>query len=221
LSDEGSLEKLKEAILTGDGETAAKAAEEVVEAGMDPLEVIEKHLSPTMKMVGEKFEKGEFFLTHLMLSAEAMKSATSLLSSKISEERMKAKMAGKVVIGTVAGDIHDIGKNIVTLLLEIAGFDVRDLGVDVESMKFVEEADKFKADVIALSALMSNTRTLQREAIELLKGLGKRDKHLIIVGGGATTKEWAEEIGADGWAETAVEAPKLAAKLIRERKVHQ
>jgi methanogenic corrinoid protein MtbC1 len=123
-----------------------------------------------------------------------------------------------VVIGTVAGDIHDIGKNIVSLLLQVSGFDVSDLGSDVQSMKFLEGAERFNADVIGLSALMSTTRTSQKEFLDLLEGLKKRVNYQVIVGGGATTKEWSQDIGADGYAEDAVQAPKLVTKLIANRK---
>jgi methylmalonyl-CoA mutase cobalamin-binding domain/chain len=120
-----------------------------------------------------------------------------------------------VVIATVRGDIHDIGKNIVALLLRARGFEVYDLGVDVESMRIIEEALEYDADIIALSALMTTTLPSQREVLELLRELSVRDKFKVMVGGGATTPEWASKIGADGWAETAVEAVELAVKLVR------
>ena len=215
--NEDAIEVLKKAVLDGDEDTAKKAAEQIVKSGLDPIEIIQKHISPTLKLVGEKYECGEFFLTNLMLSAEAVKSVTSILLSKVSGAKSIEK-AGKVVIGTVAGDIHDIGKNIVSLLLQVSGFDVSDLGSDVVSMKFLEGAERFNADVVGLSALMSTTRTAQKEFLDLLEGLKKRVNYQVIVGGGATTKEWSHDIGADGYAEDAVQAPKLVTKLIANRK---
>ena len=216
MSNEENIEELRKSILSGDEEAAKKAAKKILEADLDPLKVIEVHLAPTMKTVGEKFENGEFFLTDLMLSAEAMKSATEILSLKIGKLKSETKKNGKIVLGTVSGDIHDIGKNILSLLLEINGFELNDLGVDVEPMKFIEEAEKMNADVIAISALMSTTRSLQKEILELLKGFNKRENYLVVVGGGATTNKWAEEIGADGWTETAVEAPEMIKKLLNK-----
>jgi trimethylamine corrinoid protein len=124
---------------------------------------------------------------------------------------------GNVVIGTVSGDIHDIGKNIVALLLEVNGFDTHDLGKDVESMKFIERAGEVQADIMALSALMTTTKPTQKEVMDLLKEMDMHKKFLVMIGGAPTTSEWAEQIGADGWAETAEQGVKLAQKLIKER----
>jgi methanogenic corrinoid protein MtbC1 len=150
------------------------------------------------------------------MAAEAMQAALSILLPKISKEKVMRK--GLVVSGTVKGDIHDIGKNILVAMLRANGFEVYDLGVDVPTSKFIEEAEKVGADIITLSALMASTLGGQKDVIDYLKAMGKRDKFIIMVGGGPTTKEWADEIGADGYAETASEAVKLALELIEKKK---
>lgn len=213
-------QKLKQLVIDGQEKAAEETARALVSSGANPLEVIEEYLSPAMRTIGEKFEKGEYFLTDLMLSAEAMKAATRVLTAgmkKEDKEKFQAKVAGRVVIGTVSGDIHDIGKNIVALLLETNGFDIHDLGKDVESMKFIERATEVQADMIALSSLMTTTRPAQKEVMDFLNQLNVRQKYLVMVGGAPTTKEWAEEIGADGWAETAEEGVRLARGLVETK----
>jgi len=221
LSSETLSEKLKRLVIEGEEDAAQETALQILKTGVDPLEVIEKYLSPAMKSVGEKFEKGEYFLTNLMLSAEAMKAATNVLTAGVKKEdreKLRARRTGKVAIGTVSGDIHDIGKNIVAVLLEANGFDVYDLGKDVDSMKFIDRATEVQADIIAASALMTTTKPAQKEVIEFLNEMKLRNKYMVIIGGSPTTREWAEEIGADGWAETAEEAIRLAEKLMQNRR---
>jgi corrinoid protein of di/trimethylamine methyltransferase len=220
LNSDTPVERLKKSIINGQEQDAEKAAREIVNADMDPVQVMERELSPAIKSVGEKFEKGEYFLTDLMSSADAMRAASRVLASNLKEARkdkMPTTMMGKVVIGTVSGDIHDIGKNIVALLLEVNGFDADDLGKDVESMKFIERATEVQANVMALSALMTTTRPAQKEIMDLLNELGLRKKFLVMVGGAPTTSEWAEQIGADGWAETAEQGVRLAQRLVKKR----
>jgi corrinoid protein of di/trimethylamine methyltransferase len=219
LSSDTPVERLKKSIINGQQQDAEMAARDILNAGMDPMQVMEEEVFPTIKSVGERFEKGEYFLTDLMSAADAMRTASRVLVSNI--EARKNKMAtarvGKVAIGTVSGDIHDIGKNIVALLLEVNGFDAHDLGKDVESMKFIERATEVQAHMMALSALMTTTKPAQKEIIDLLNEMGLRKKFLVMVGGAPTTSEWAEQIAADGWAETAEEGVKLARRLIKER----
>lgn len=218
MSLETPIERLKGFVVNGQEENAEKAAREILDAGIDPMQVVERDLFPAMKSVGEKFERGEYFLTDLMSAADAMKAASRVLTSRIREEGKTAiSMIGKVVIGTVSGDIHDIGKNIVALLLEVNGFDTLDLGKDVESMKFIERAAEVQADIIALSALMTTTKPAQKEVMDLLSEMKLREKHMVMVGGAPTSNAWAEEIKADGWAETAEQGVKVAQRLIRER----
>ena len=213
-------ERLKKFVINGQEDAAQKTASEILNAGVDPLEVIEMSLSSAMKTVGEKFEKGEYFLPDLMSAAAAMQAATRVLTAEMKEEskeKLKAKKIGRVVVGTVSGDIHDIGKNILALLLEANRFDTYDLGKDVDSMKFIEKAAEVQADIIALSALMTTTKPAQKEVIEFLNEMRLGDRYIVMVGGAPTSKEWAEEIGADGWAETAEQGVKLAQTLIRDR----
>jgi corrinoid protein of di/trimethylamine methyltransferase len=221
MDPENLSERLGTQVTEGQEEDAEKTAREIVNAGADPLEVIEKYLSPAMRFVGEKFEKGEYFLTDLMSAAAAMKAATRILVAAIRKEdreRMQARKLGRVVIGTVSGDIHDIGKNIVTLLLDANGFDTNDLGKDVDSINFIEKAKDFEADLIALSALMTTTKPAQKEVIDFLKAMSLREKYAVVVGGSPTTKDWADQIGADGWAETAEQAVRLAEELLQRRR---
>jgi len=216
LSKEELFKKLSEAVIAADSQAVVDTAKQVIEKGIDPVEAIEKGLSKGAIAVGEKFDKMEIFLTGLMMAADAMKAGMDVLLPHISKEKIVKK--GTVVSGTVKGDIHDIGKNILVALLRANGFDVYDLGVDVSTSKFIEEAEKVKADIITLSALMSSTIGGQKDVIDYLKETGKREKFIVMVGGGPTTREWVEEISADGWAETATEAIKLASELIEKKK---
>jgi len=216
VSEEELLKKLSEAVVACDKEAVVKAAQQAIENGLDPVKAIEKGLSQGAIAVGNKFDKLEIFLTDLMMAADAMKAGLDVLLPLISKEKVLKK--GTVVSGTVKGDIHDIGKNILSALFSANGFDVHDLGVDVSASKFIEEAEKFGADIIALSALMSSTISGQKDVIDYLRETGKRKKFIVMVGGGPTTREWAEEIGADGYAETATEAVKIGLELIKKRR---
>lgn len=216
MSKEELFKKLSEAVIAANSQAVVDAAKQVVEKGIDPVEAIENGLSKGAITVGEKFDKMEIFLTGLMMAADAMKAGMDVLLPHISKEKIVKK--GTVISGTVKGDIHDIGKNILVALLRANGFDVYDLGVDVSTSKFIEEAEKVKAEIITLSALMSSTIGGQKDVIDYLKETGKRENFIVMVGGGPTTREWVEEIGADGWAETATEAVKLASELIEKKK---
>jgi len=216
MSEEELLRKLSEAVVACDKDAVVKATQEAIEKGLDPVKAIEKGLSKGAITVGEKFDRLEIFLTDLMLGAEAMKAGLDMLLPLIPKEKVLKK--GTVVCGTVKGDIHDIGKNILAALLSANGFDIHDLGVDVPTSKFIEEAEKVGADIIALSALMSSTIGGQKDVIDYLKETGRREKFIVMVGGGPTTPEWTEEIGADGYAETATEAVKVALGLIQKKR---
>jgi methanogenic corrinoid protein MtbC1 len=171
-------------------------------------------------MAGEKFENGEFFLPHLLLAADAMKAAIDVLTAGMSDAtREELGKEGIVVIATVEGDIHDIGKNIVALLLEVNGFQVHDLGRDVNSLDVIRRAMDVKADIIALSSLMTTSMPSQRDVIEMLEAMDIRDRFIVMIGGGSVTNEWAIEIGADRYSETAEGAVKLAKELLRKKRV--
>jgi corrinoid protein of di/trimethylamine methyltransferase len=214
---ESLFEALKKTLEEYEPKKAAEIAQELLNANIDPLKVIDEVLSPTMEEIGDKFDRMDIFLPELMGAAEAMQAATSVLTKHIQSTTERPTTKGKVVLGTVHGDIHEIGKNIVKIMLEVSGLEVFDLGKDVPSMQFIEKAGEVGADMIALSALMTTTMVSQKEVIELLNALGKRDDYIIIIGGAPTTAKWKEEIGADGWAETAVQAAKLATELLEKK----
>lgn len=213
---EKSVKKLCDAVISCDKDSVIDAVQEILERGIDPIEALEKGIVEGAKVVGERFNKLEIFLSDLMLAGDAIKAGADLLMSHVPKDRIRK--TGTVVIGTVKGDIHEIGKNILASLLIANGFDVHDIGVDVPAQKFAEEADKAGADLIAVSALMTSTIGGQKDVIDYLNALGKREKFQVMVGGGATTHQWAEEIGADGYAETAPEAVKVALKLVEKRR---
>ena len=209
------LERLRAAVVAGDETKVTEIVQEVIRDNVDPLEALEKSLIPGIREVGEKFERMEVFLTSMMLSADAMKAGMSLLLPRIPKDKIPRR--GTVVAGTVKGDIHEIGKNVLASLLTANGFDVHDLGCDVQASAFVRKAEEVNADIIAASALMTTTLPGQKDILDYLKSVGKREKYVVIVGGGPTTAEWAEDIGADGYAETAVDGVKLAVRRLEEK----
>ncbi len=212
--DEKKLFKsLSDAILSYDSAAAEKAAKDAIRAKVDALKVIEKGLVPAIGKVGDKFEKMEIYLPELMLAAEAMKTAMTLLLPLVPKDKIVSKAT--VAIGTVQGDVHEIGKNIVSNMLMANGFNVIDLGVDVKTTTFVEEAKRSNAKIIGASALMSSTIGSQKDIIDYLVSLKERKKFAVMVGGGPTTGEWSDEIGADGWGEDAATTIKLANKLAK------
>ena len=215
MSDEKILKDMQNAILGYDSTAAVRAAKAAIAAKMDPLVAIEKGFAPSIEEIGEKFEKMEIYLPELMLAADAMRAGLALLLPLI-PKGSKGAMA-TVIMGTVQGDVHEIGKNIVSSMLMAGGFNVVDLGVDVKTIAFVEEAKKAGAKIIGASALMSSTIGSQKDIVDYLVSSGDRKKHAVLVGGGPTTKEWAKEIGADGCGMTAVEAVKLATKFAKGR----
>ena len=215
MSDDKILKDLQNAILGYDSTAAVRAAKAAIAAKMDPLVAIEKGFVPSIEEIGEKFEKMEIYLPELMLAADAMRSGLALLLPLIPKGSKGAKAT--VIIGTVQGDVHEIGKNIVSSMLMAGGFNVVDLGVDVKTIAFVEEAKKAGAKIIGASALMSSTIGSQKDIVDYLVSSGDRKKHAVLVGGGPTTKEWAKEIGADGCGMTAVEAVKLATRFAKGR----
>lgn len=211
-----AIENLKQAVIDGDADAVSKFSAEALDSGAAPLDILEKGISEGAKTVGEQFENMEIFLTELMLSGEAMMAGLDVVLPHIQAGDVPRK--GKVVVGTVRGDIHEIGKNIFKSLLVANGFEVSDLGVDVPTSKFIEEAEKTNADIIAVSALMTSTLGGQKDVIDYLEQSGNRDKFIVMVGGGPTNQEWADEIRADGFAETAPEAVRVATQLIEKRR---
>ncbi len=210
------IEALKQAVIEGDAEAVASLTKNALDAGIDPIDILEKGISEGAQTVGEQFENMEIFLTELMLSGEAMMAGLDVVLPKLKSEDVPRK--GKVVVGTVRGDVHEIGKNIFKSLLVANGFEVSDIGVDVPTSKFAEEAEKINADIIAVSALMTSTLGGQKDVIDFLEQTGDREKYIVMVGGGPSNQEWADEIGADGFAETAPDGVRKATKLIEERR---
>jgi len=215
MTEDKILKDLQKAILEYDSAGAVSAAKAAIATKMDPLKAIEKGLVPSIESIGEKFEKMEIYLPELMLAADAMKSALALLLPLIPKGSKGAKAT--VVIGTVQGDVHEIGKNIVSSLMMAGGYNVIDLGVDVKTTTFIDEAKRNGAKIIGASALMSSTIGSQKDIVDFLVSSGDRRKFAVLVGGGPTTKEWAKEIGADACGMTAVEAVKLANKFSKGR----
>ncbi|MGY5859569.1 MAG: corrinoid protein [Candidatus Thorarchaeota archaeon] len=210
------IDALKQAVIEGDTDAVAGLAKEALDAGIDPIVILEKGISEGAQTVGEQFENMEIFLTELMLSGEAMMAGLEVVLPQL--ESGDIPQRGKVVVGTVRGDVHEIGKNIFKALLIANGFEVSDLGVDVPTSKFVEEAEKIKADIIAVSALMTSTLGGQKDVIDFLEQTGDREKYIVMVGGGPSNQEWADEIGADGFAETAPQGVRAALELIEKRR---
>jgi len=209
------LEEMKNAVISFDVEKAIESARKALEMGVDPVEAIEEGLTKGLQIIGERFEKGELFLMHIVAAAEAARRAIDeVLQPEILKRKAERKILGRVVIGTVAGDIHEIGKNLVAVMLFIAGFEVFDLGRDVPVEEFVKKAKDVNANIVAASALLSTTLLVQREIIEALEAAGIRDKVKVIVGGAPVTEEWAERIGADGYGADAMEAASVAKRLL-------
>ena len=217
MSEKEIFDRLKKAVIEGDSDGAKRLAEEAMSKGLDPVQVVEKGLSDGMKIIGEQFEKLEIFLPSVVLAADAMKSAMEVLRPKLTSGQKEKMKKGVVVIGTCYGDVHDIGKNFVSAMLEAAGYEVHDLGTDVSVHSFINKAKEVKADIIGLSSLLSTSAWYQRDLINNLKEIGIRDKHWVIVGGGATTPEWVNEIAADGYGKLTTDAVKLCNRLLSER----
>ncbi len=213
MSRETIFKDIEEALLNFDADKLKENVTQALSQGISPVEVIEDGLAKALKVVGDKFESGEFFLMHLVSAAEvAQKIIREEIEPKLKGEKRKTQ--GKVVLGTVQGDIHDIGKNIVGAMLFAGGFEVYDIGKDVPPETFVNKAKEVEADVIGASALLSTTLPGQQKIIEELKAAGMRDKVKVIFGGAPVTKEWVEEIDGDGYAENATEAVKMLKKLL-------
>jgi corrinoid protein of di/trimethylamine methyltransferase len=213
------LKKLTDAILSFDESVAVAAAQEALDAEVDPLEALEKGLKVGIDIVGAKFARDELFLPHLLMAADALNAAVNVLKKNISQEAADQMNAGTIVIATVKDDIHDVGKNILAALLSASGFEVYDVGKDVSVETIIEKAVSVNADIIMASALMTTTMGRQREIIEELEFHELRDRFLVMVGGGPTTQEWAEKIGADGYGTTAAEAVKVAKKLLSSKEL--
>jgi corrinoid protein of di/trimethylamine methyltransferase len=206
--------EMRSSIEDGDADRAAATARAALDAGIDPLTAIDAGFMPGLTFVGDQFSCGEMFLPDMMLAARAMKAAFAVLEPEMKARATERQVAGRVVIGTVKGDIHEIGKNLVATMLGAAGFEVHDLGVDVAPERFAETAAEVKADIVGVSALLTTTMTGQRAVIVALAERGLRPAVKVMVGGAPVTRAWAAEIGADGYSEDAVGAVALAKSLV-------
>ena len=201
--------KMQASIEEYDGDAAAAAAQEAVAAGIDPAEALEKGFAQPIREVGEAFHRMEIFLPQLVMASEAMKAGVAVLEAAMAASGGKLEKKGVVVLGTVEGDIHDIGKTIVGSMLQAGGYEVHDLGIEVSPPRFIQAAADAKADIIAMSALLSTTMLAQRDVLELLRNKGQENKYFTIIGGAPVTQEWADQIGASAYAADAPEAVRL------------
>jgi corrinoid protein of di/trimethylamine methyltransferase len=209
------LERLTNAVLETNVDAAREAATKALEAKIDPLDAIQNGLAKGLREIGARFERGEMFLMELILGGEAMKAGLEVLTPEIAKQRKELTGSGTVILGTVEGDMHDIGKSVVNAMLTAEGFEVTDLGVDVPDQVFVNKTKEIKPHILGLSALMTTTRTKQKDVIEALKRAQLRNAVKVMVGGATVTPEWASEIAADGYGEDAVDAAKKAKELVK------
>ncbi len=216
MSKEEFLARMEKAIIEGNKEECEILAKEALEKKFDLNEVIDKGYVPGIQKVGDLWEKGEYFLPELITSAECMKATMIILQPEMEKSQIQTRSKGKVVIGTVQGDIHDIGKNLVSSMLSANGFEVHDLGADVQLEKFVEKAEEESADFICLSALLTTTMLGQKRVVEIIKEKNLSDRIKVLVGGAPVNQKWADDIGANGYGENAMVAVKVAQKIIKE-----
>lgn len=214
MTEKTLIEKLTNVVVEGDLSSAEAVAREAIKAELDPLMAIEEGLVPGISRVGKEFDRGDLYLTDLMLSAEAMKICMEVLLPEVARRGRKVKFRGRVILGTVAGDIHSIGKEIVGTMLMVHGFEVTDLGVDVPDETFINKVKELKPNILGLSALMTSTMNKQLDVIKALKKAGLRDRVKVMVGGAAVTEDWAREIGADAYGVDAVDAIKKAEEFV-------
>jgi corrinoid protein of di/trimethylamine methyltransferase len=200
------LIQLREVVILGEPDRARELAAQALEAGVAPLAAIDGALNPGMQVVGDRYESGEYFIPDLVMSAEAMKAAMAVFEPALIARQEERQVLGTVVIGTVEGDIHEIGKSLVGTMLSAAGFQVHDLGVDVPASEFVKRVQETGANVVGLSALLTTTMLNQEAVIEALEEAGLREQVKVVIGGAPTSTDWAQTIGADAYAENANEA---------------
>ena len=206
------LESIRGSLVNLDFENSKKYTQEAMEIGVDPQDVILKSIAQGIEIVGKKFEASEYFLSELIAAGEIGKELTAILAPKLQGTKMKT--IGKVVLGTVRGDLHDIGKNIVAMMLQASQFEVIDLGADVSPERFIESIAKEKADIIGMSALLTVTMQEMKAVVDQLKDVGLRGRVKVMIGGAAVTEEFAKEIGADAYGATAVDAVGLCKRWV-------
>jgi corrinoid protein of di/trimethylamine methyltransferase len=208
------FQKMAQSIIDGDSDASVALANEAIASGVDPLEAITKGFVIGVNQVGEAFSCGDAFLPELVMAGEAMKAAVIALEPEMEKRGSERQMLGKVVLATVEGDIHEIGKSLVGTMLSASGFQVYDLGVDVSTAKIIEKTKEVNANIIAMSALLTTTMVKQREVIEALEKAGIRSGIKVMVGGAPVTRDWVQKIGADGYSEDAIGAVNVAKSLM-------
>jgi len=208
------FQKMAQSIIDGDSDAAVALAQQAVASGLDPLEAITQGFVMGVNQVGEAFAKGDAFLPELVMAGEAMKAAVSTLEPEMQKRGLKRTMLGKVVLATVEGDIHEIGKSLVGTMLSASGFQVFDMGVDVPTARIIAKAKEVDADIVGLSALLTTTMVKQKEVIEELDKQGLRKKIKVMVGGAPVTRDWVQKIEADGFSEDAIGAVGIAKQLV-------
>lgn len=208
------FQTMRQSIVDGDPEAAAALARHSLQAGVDPLPAVQQGFIPGLDFVGAQFACGEMFLPDLVLAGEAMKAALAVLEPEMRSRGTRRKTLGRVVLGTVQGDIHEIGKTLVATMLTANGFEVYDLGADVPAERFVDKAREVGADIVGLSALLTTTMAHQTDVIRTLERAGLRPRVKVLVGGAPVTIEWATEIGADGYGADAMSAVAEARRLV-------
>ena len=206
--------KMAQSIIDGDSDAAVALAQQAVASGLDPLEAITQGFVMGVNQVGEAFAKGDAFLPELVMAGEAMKAAVSTLEPEMQKRGLKRTILGKVVLATVEGDIHEIGKSLVGTMLSASGFQVFDMGVDVPTARIIAKAKEVDADIVGLSALLTTTMVKQKEVIEELDKQGLRKKIKVMVGGAPVTRDWVQKIEADGFSEDAIGAVGIAKQLV-------
>ncbi len=206
------LKKLFDAVVSGDANVARTVTDQAIAEGIDPLVLVTRFMAPAMDEVGRRFERGDYFVPELLLSARAMKAAMELIRPLLTARGTEP--IGRVVIGTVKGDLHDIGKNLVAAMLEGGGFEVIDLGVNVTPERFIATVREKNANIVAMSALLTTTMTSMKTTIDAFTAAGMRRQVKMLVGGAPLTKQYADEIGADGFGANAIEAVALAREAV-------
>jgi corrinoid protein of di/trimethylamine methyltransferase len=215
LSQEAVYEDLVNAVLSFDPDRVAQVTKKALDLGEDPVKIIDQGLTKALRIVGKKYEDGELFVMHLVAAAEPVQRVIKdILEPEIRRRKVQRKTLGKIVLGTVAGDIHDIGKNIVGAMWFAAGFEIFDIGKDVPTQQFIKTAKEANANIVGGSALLSTSLPMQAEIVKATIAEGLRERFKLVFGGAPVTEQWTKEIGADGYAEDAVEAVKVAKKLL-------
>jgi corrinoid protein of di/trimethylamine methyltransferase len=209
---------LYEAILNGDDKASVAATRAALAANAHPMELVTTAMIPAMDEVGKLFEAQEYFVPELLLAGRAMRAAMDLLRPLLAASG--AQPIGRVVIGTVAGDLHDIGKNLVASMLQGGGFEVTDLGTDVKPERFIEAVETFNADIVALSALLTVTMPAMKLTVDAMRAAGMRDRVKVMIGGAPVTRQYSDAIGADGYCESASGVVAMARNFIEERHSH-